>query len=206
MATFAGPPDGGSGPEAVAPVAPPPAKLRPGSVWYWVALAVFLAGVAWAVVAFGVLVGKVDSFPRVPDPGTGVISLARGGYVIYYEGPGASSGAVAGHVDVRPVSGVAAVGSLMSYSSSVAYHFGSHEGRAVLSLQIARPGRFQVRATSSVAVPGSHLAFGSSIAGWIVAAVVPAVVLGLAGIAGAIVVAIIRQTRVKRARRPQPLS
>ena len=78
------------GAENVAPTSMPPAKIRPGRVWYWVALAVLLAGVAWAVVASVLLFGQVDSFPRVPDPGQGVISLTHsGGYVIYYEGPGA---------------------------------------------------------------------------------------------------------------------
>jgi hypothetical protein len=207
MATSASPPGGGSEADAVAPLASPPAKLRPGRVWYLVALAVFLAGVAWAVVAFAVIIGRVDSFPRVPFPGTGVISLARGGYVIYYEGPGASSEArPAGHVDVRPLSASAGVGSMTSYSGSLTYQFGSHSGTAVLSLQIARPGRFQVRTTSSAAWPGSHLAFGSSIAGWIVVTAVPAAVLVLAGIVGAIVVAIIRHGRAKRARLQQPLS
>src|SRR5713101_3850174 len=101
MATSAGPPGGGGEAYPVAPVALPPAKLRPGRAWYWVALAVFLAGVAWGVVAFVVIIGRVDSFQRVPFPGTGVISLARGGYVVYYEGPGASNGDVpAGHIDV----------------------------------------------------------------------------------------------------------
>jgi hypothetical protein len=210
MATSADPPSGGVEWHPVAPVAGPPAKLRPGRVWYWMALGVFLAGVAWVVVGFVVLVGRVDSFQRVPIPGTGVISLERGGYVIYYEGPGASSGAYpAFHFNARPVPGSGARPHSVTvtlYSGSLTYHFGSHEGIALFSLQAARPGRFLYRGTSSPAVPGSHLAFGSSIAGWIAVIAVPAVVLVLAGIAGAIVVAIIRHIRAKRARVPQPLS
>ena len=206
MVTSAGPPGGGGEASAVAPVAPPPAKLRPGRVWYWVALAVFLAGVAWGVVAFVASVGRVDSFQRVPYPGTGVISLTRGDYVIYYEGPGASSGDVpAGNVNVLPLSGSPDVGNMTSYSGSLTYQFGSHEGKAIASLPITRSGRFRVRSTASAAPSGSHLAFGSSIAGWIVAAAVPTAVLVLAGIVGAIVVAIIRHTRAKRARLPQLL-
>src|SRR5712691_11887590 len=69
MATSAGPPGGGGEAYPVAPVALPPAKLRPGRAWYWVALAVFLAGVAWGVVAFVVIIGRVDSFQGVPFPG-----------------------------------------------------------------------------------------------------------------------------------------
>lgn len=159
-------------------------------------MAVALAGVAWVVVGFVVIIGQVDSFPRVPEPGTGVLILHSGGYVIYYEGPGASNGAVpGGHVGVRALSGSAAVGSITAYPGSMTYQFGSREGSAVARMQIVRPGRFLVRAISSAALPGSHLAFGPSIAGWIVAAVVPAILLVLTGIAGAIVVAIIRHRR-----------
>jgi hypothetical protein len=87
MATSSGPPTGGGGERRADVHATGEDSARP--VWYWVAVAVLLAGAAWAVVASVLLFGKVGSFPRVPDPGQGVISLTRsGGYVIYYEGPG----------------------------------------------------------------------------------------------------------------------
>src|SRR5262245_46578071 len=79
MATSASPPGGRSEADGGAPLASPPAKLRPGRVWYWVSAAVVLAGVAWVVVAFLVIIGQVDSFPRVPAPGTGVLFLPSGG-------------------------------------------------------------------------------------------------------------------------------
>jgi len=62
--------------------------------------------------------------------------------------------------------------------------FGSHEGTAALTVQIPLSGRYRVRSTSSAAPSGSHFAFGSSIAGRLVATVVPAAVLTLAGIVG----------------------
>jgi hypothetical protein len=207
MGTSIGPPTGGGVANAAAPTSVPSAKIRPGRAWYWVALAVFLAGVVWVVVALVVLFGKVDSFPRVPDPGQGVISLTHsGGYVIYYEGQGASNGNVpAGNVRVIPESAGAAVKSITAFSGSMTYQIGSREGSAVASLQIAAPGRFLVQATSSGAPPGSHLAIGSNISGGILAAVIPAVVLMLAAIVGAIVVAVVRHTRIRRARLPELL-
>lgn len=209
MATSAGPPAGGGEASAVAPVAPPPAKLRPGRVWYWVALAVFLAGVAWGVVSLIAIVGRVDSFQRVPLPGTGVVSLTRGDYVIYYEGPGVSRGNVPGvpgmHIHMDSLFEWAADGdiTMTRYHSWLNYQIGSHEDTAVLTLQIPVSGRYRVQSTSPEAPPGSYLAFGSNIAGLIVATVVPAAVLVLAGIVGAIMVAIIRHKRAKRARVPQ---
>jgi tetratricopeptide (TPR) repeat protein len=199
MATSEGPPGSGSETNTASG---PSARLRPARAWYWLALGVFLAGVAWAALMFAVLIRRVDSFQRVPDPGTGVISLTHsGGYLIYYEGPGASSGNVpTGNVHVTPVSGSAAVQSIESYSGSLTYQFGHHEGTAVATLQITHPGRFRVTATSSTAPPGSHLAIGSSIAGSIAVIVIPALLLMLAGIGGAITIAIIRHLRAKRAR------
>jgi hypothetical protein len=174
--------------------------VRPGRVWYLAALAVFLVGVAW--IAFGLIsVGhQVDSFPRVPLPAGGAVTLGHsGGYVVYYEGAGASSGRVPGfHVRISPA---AAVGSLRPYTSSVTYSFGAHQGRAVLTLQVVHPGRFLVEPSGAPAVPGgSDLAFGSSIAGRVVATVLPGIGLIFLGIIGAIVVGIIRITRVRRAR------
>jgi hypothetical protein len=173
--------------------------VRPGRVWYLVALAVLLVGVAWIVLGLISVSRQVDSFPRVPLPAGGTVALDHsGGYVIYYEGPGASRGQVPSfHVRIFP----AAVGSLRPYASSVTYSFGSHQGRAVLTLRVVHPGRFRVEPSGAPAVPGgSDLAFGSSIAGRVAGTVLPSIALIFLGIIGAIVVGIIRVARVRRAR------
>jgi hypothetical protein len=85
------------------------------------------------------------------------------------------------------------------------YQIGSREGTAVAHLEIAAPGRYLVQATSPGAPPGSHLAIGSNISGGIVAIVLPALVLALAAVGGAIVVAVVRHTRIKRERLPRLL-
>jgi hypothetical protein len=163
-----------------------------------------LAGVAWAVLMSVALIGRVDSFPRVPDLGKGVISLTHsGGYLIYYEGPGASNGYhPAVHAVVTPLSASAAVTSVNSYSGSLTYQIGHREGTAVGTVQIARPGRFLVQVTSPGALAGSYLAVGSNITAGIAAIVLPALLLALAGIGGAIAIAIIRHSRARRARLP----
>lgn len=178
-------------------------QVRPGRVWYLVALAVFLVGVAWIVLGLISVGRQVDSFPRVPLPTGGTVALDHsGGYVIYYEGPGASRGRVPSfHVRISPAAPPAAVGSSRSYSSSVTYSFGSHQGRAVLTLQVVHPGRFRVETSGAPAVAGgSDLAFGSSIAGRVAGTVLPSIALIFLGIVGAIVVGLIRTNRVRRAR------
>jgi hypothetical protein len=175
-------------------------KVRPGRIWYLAAVAVFLGGVAWLV--FGLIsVGhQIDSFPRVPLPAGGAVTLNHsGGYVIYYEGPGAKSGQIPGfHVRIVPAASSPQMGSLKSYSGSLTYSFGSHQGRAVLALRVARGGRFLVE--PSGAPSHSDLAFGSSIAGGIVGIVLGSIALIFAGIAVAIVLLVIRIVKTRRAR------
>lgn len=198
------PPDGEQeGHPPAQPATPPaapatPVKLRPSRAWYLVALVVFLAGVGWLGGRLYMLAQQVDSFQRVAAPGSGEVSLDHsGGYVIYYEGPGAADGNVPAYdVNVTARSQSSAPMSLEAYAGSLTYSFGSREGRAVLTLQVAGPGRVLIEVTDGGATPGdSSLAIGSSIAGGIVGIVVPAVVLMLVGVGGAVAVAIIRHRR-----------
>ena len=184
----------------------PPASVRPGRIWYLAALAVLLAGVAWLVIGLVTVVGQVSSFQRVALPGQGVVTLKHsGGYVIYYEARGASSGSVpALAVTVKPASGPAAVRSISPYTARVSYTFGSREGRAVLGLNIASPGRFLVRAPAAPAVPGgSDLAIGGSVAGGLAGTIVSSVLLMNAGVAGLVLIAVMRYVRARRAAPPR---
>ena len=198
------PPDGEQeghppAPPAIPPAAPAtPVMLRPSRAWYWVALAVFLAGAGWLGGRLYMLAQQVDSFQRVAVPGAGEVSLDHsGGYVIYYEGPGAADRNVPDfHVNVKARSESSAPLSLEVYRGSLTYSFGSREGRAVFTLRVAGPGRFLIEVTDAPAMSGgSSLAIGSSIAGGIVGGAVPAAVLMVVAIGGAIAVAIVRHRR-----------
>ena len=175
-------------------------KVRPGRVWYLAALAVFLGGVAWLVFGLLSLGHQIDSFPRVPLPAGGAVTLNHGGgYVIYYEGPGAKTGQIPGfHVRIVPAASSPQMGSLKTYSGSLTYSFGSHQGRAVLTFQVPRGGKFLVEPFG--APSHSDLAFGSSIAGGIVGIVLGSIALILVGIAAAIVLLVIRIVKTRRAR------
>jgi hypothetical protein len=178
-----------------------PPSIRPRRLWYLAALVVLLGGIAWLVVGLVSLGGEVNGFPRVALPASGSpVSLSHAGsYVVYYEGPGAASGSPPSfNVRIAPDSAGAAVRSLTPYGSSVTYSFGSRHGRAVLTLQISAPGRFGVTAASAPA--GSDLAFGSGIGSSIVVTVVAAVLLMLAGIAGLVVIFVVRLVRSSRLR------
>ena len=201
MATWASP--AGSGDALnVEPPAAPPARLRPGRVWYLLALAVIVAGVAWLLAGLAALNGQVNSFQRVALPGNGEITLTHSGrYVIYYEGPGAAAGkAPALSVRLRPLSASAAVQSITP-SGSVSFSFGSHADTAVLNLTVAHPGRFLLQARAPAAPAGGHVAVGSGAGGSLARIIVPFLALIVAGICGVVAVAFIRRSRGRRGRR-----
>jgi len=180
-----------------------PRKARPGRAWYLLALAVFLGGAALLVAGLLGVKGQVDGFQRVPLPQGGQVSLPHsGGYVLYYEAPGAASGQFPSfNVTVAPASAGARATSLQPYTTDVTYGFGSRQGRAVLTLQVSHPGTFRVVATGAPTVAGgSDLAFGSSIVGGIAGTVVSGGLLMVLGVAGGITLFVIRYVRISRRR------
>jgi hypothetical protein len=196
-------PAGASPPPLAGTLATSPRKARPGRAWYLLALAVFLAGAAWLVLGISGVKGQVDAFQRVPLPQGGLINLSHnGGYVLYYEAPGAATGQLPSfNVTVAPAAPAARAQSLQPYTADVTYSFGARQGRAVLTLQIAHPGTFRVATTGAPTVAGgSDLAFGSSIVGGIAGAGLPAALLMLLGVVGGIALFIIRYLRASRRR------
>jgi hypothetical protein len=179
--------------------------VRPGRIWYLLAAAIFAAGLAWLIVGIVSLVHTVDDLQRVPLPAGGTITLTHsGGYIVYYEGPGAQNGNIPHfNIRIRPASSGARVASLRQYGSQVTYNIGSRHGRAVLTLNITHPGTFRVSATGNP-VPGAGLAFGGSIATGIVGVLLPGLPLILVGVLGAVLLLVIRIVRKRSLQRPPP--
>jgi len=160
----------------------------PGRIWYLAAIVIFAAATAWLIYGIFSFAGTVNGLQRVPLPAGGTVHLAHsGGYVIYYEGPGAQSGNIPSfNVHVTPASPGASVTGLTHYRASVSYNVGSHHGRAVLTLNIARPGKFAITVSGGQGA-GADLAVGGSAARGIVGLAIPAALLILAFIGGLIV-------------------
>jgi hypothetical protein len=178
-------------------------RIRPGRIWYLIPALLIIGGIAWVVFGFVSLSSRVDSFARVPLPAGGTVALNdSGGYVVYYEGPGANSGQTPSfNVQIAPAAPPAVRGRLQSYGSSVTYTIGARQGRAVLTLQVVHPGKFAVEPSGAgAATEGSDLAFGQSIAGAIVGIVLPTIGLIFLGAVSWIILFVIRLTRTRRAR------
>jgi hypothetical protein len=182
-------------------------KLRPGRIWYLVALVTFAAAVTWLIFGYISFAGTVNGLQRVPLPAGGTVNLGHSGsYVVYYEGQGSQSGNIPSFdVHVAPASDGASVIGLTSYQSSVTYSVGSHDGRAVLTLNIAHPGKFAISATGAPAA-GSDLAVGGGIGRALVGIVLPAVPLMILAFLGGLAVFIIRIIRKSALRQAQRLS
>src|SRR5258707_6171442 len=139
-------------------------------------------------------------------PAGGTVHLAHsGGYVIYYEGPGARSRNIPSfNVHLTPASPGASVSGLSHYPASGNYSVGSHDGRAVLALNIARPGKFAITASGGQGA-GADLAVGGSVARGIVGVVLPAVPLMILAVIGGLIVFVIRIAGKAAMRRGQIL-
>ncbi len=175
--------------------------MRPGRIWYLLALALIVGGIVWLIVGLTSVVNSVNNLQRVPAPGRGTVNLTHsGGYTVYYEGPGAQGNTIpALHVNVTPASSGAAVSGLTQYGSSLVYNIGSHSGRAVLTLHVTHPGHFTVTVVGQ-RVTGADLAIGGSIGTGIVGTVAPSVPLIILGVLLAILLFVIRLIRKRSMR------
>jgi hypothetical protein len=177
----------------------------PSKVGYLVGAAVVAIGVAgaivWGALGFTSFSHQVDGFQRVSANGQGEVTFDEpGGYVIYYEAPGADEGDVpAGQASLTPggSGGSGEPVTLETYDSSLSYANGDHAGQAVLTFQIDRPGTYVLESTSD---GDGELAVGHSIAGKLVTTIVGALALGGLGLVVGAVILIVTAVRRRNAR------
>jgi len=177
--------------------------LRPARLWYWVAGTAAVAGVVWLAVDLFLGIGwsneLIEGFQRVPIPGQAEVSFAEpGGYVLYFEGAGASDTRTtipAYNVSLTSVASGQEV-SIRPYRSSQIYDHAGHSGRAVGTFRIEEPGRFLLR-TEGAPQGGANVAVGPAFHN-VAPAVAGAFILVLGGMVLTMVVAI----RRRQARHP----
>lgn len=174
----------------------------PSRKGYWFGAAIVVLGVLGAVVWVGLTFLRfsdtVDDFQRFPLNEEGVVTFAgTGGYVIYYEGPGASDGNVPeGQVQITPVDGGDPL-DLAAYDTDLTYDF-DRSGVAVLTVEVDEPGDYLLVSQSE---GDGHLAVGRSVASRLVFGLVGGFAVGGLGVVVGAIVLIV--TAVRR-RGPRP--
>ncbi|HEX7276104.1 MAG TPA: hypothetical protein VF244_01905 [Acidimicrobiales bacterium] len=177
-------------------------ETGPSRKGYWVGAALILVGVVgavlWFVFGFMSFSDTIDDFQRVPVNGEGEVTFDdTGGYVLYFEGPGASDGDVpAGQAQLTPVAGGESL-ELESYDSELSYSMSGHSGVAVLTVDIEEPGTYLLESESD---GSGELAVGRSVGSKLVTTVVGGLALGALGVMSGIVILIVTAVRRRGAR------
>jgi len=178
----------------------------PSKAGYLVGAVVIAVGVVgavlWGIFGWMSFTDTIGNLERVTANGQGEVDLAgAGGYVIYYEGPGADSGEVpAGRVSLAPAGSDEPV-TLETYDSELSYNDGDHAGYAILTFDIDTPGTYVVDSESD---GDGELAIGRSVGGKLVVTIVGALVIGGLGVVVGAVILIVTAVRRRNARSRAP--
>jgi hypothetical protein len=204
-------------PGPYAPAAPPASYdqlVRPAKSWFVVAGTVAVVGVIVAIVVFvrGMVsyTNQIENFDRTSVPGSMVVDItSTGGYSIYHEYTGAyENGLYLARPAVTVTNPSGETVNLSSYSSSVTYRSGGHEGVGIYTFDAPEPGSYEVSVSESNSNrSGSTIAVGRGIGSTLVFAIVGSMVIGFVAVLTGGVIAIVvgvKRGRSRRALMPPP--
>lgn len=178
----------------------------PSRMWYWIAAAIFLAGVTGAVLfLLPRLEALQDRLVHVVVPGEAKLPLDRtGAYTIFHEPRSVVAGTlyyakdISGlTVSLRSVASGRGV-ALAHPRATTGYTFGGRSGTSILSFEIAEPGEYSLTAgyADGRADPRTVVAVGQGVVGNLFTAILGAIGIGLGAFAAA--AAIMAITFLKR--------
>ncbi|MBL8673949.1 MAG: hypothetical protein IPK81_12270 [Rhodospirillales bacterium] len=183
----------------------------PGRIWYFVAAAIFVASIAGAVwIAIARTGGMTAGLTQIVVPGGATLELKTPGtYTIFHERTSQVDGRVYESTGISgmrvAVRSVATGKSLVvrSPSGSSTYNFGGRSGRSVLAFDVDQPGAYELTAgyDDGRREPRTVLAVGSGFLGALFATIALSMGIAFAGIAAALLIAIITLLRRRRALR-----
>lgn len=191
--------------EPVQQVTLPP--LRPRATWYWVGGGVAAVAAAIAVFLFvrGLFgfIGQVDDFSRLEVPGSTVVHLEAGEWMLYHEGRTGFGSLNATDVDVSTVPDESSI-AVQSGDLSMTYDDGTRSGVSFARFDAPADGNYRITIDDPFET-GGEVAVGrplfDALVPWLVGAVGVGGVGVLAGLTTILVVAV-RRTRAKRLRQP----
>lgn len=185
--------------------APASPAAVPGRVWYLVAIAIFLVGMA-AMAAFLItrLMSMDSGLTRFVVPGEQTLTLEPGSFTIFHEPQGVIDGKIyaGGSIEGLTVTVTGPDGSdvPLTAASSGRYSFSGHTGFSVFDFSAASPGQYVVAGRYADDTPGPQtvIAVGAEFMSGLLTTVFGS--LGIA-FAGAIVATIITIRTLVRRRR-----
>ena len=134
-------------------------RSPPGRIWYFVAVAIFLAGMA-TMAAFLItrLMDMGEGLTRFVVPGEQTLTLEPGSFTIFHEPQSVIDGKIysGGSLGGMTVSVTAPGGSAvpLSAASSGRYTLGGHTGFAVFDFTAASPGAYVIAGRYDDGAPG----------------------------------------------------
>jgi hypothetical protein len=140
------------------PIVPPPPSGggNVSSAGYWIGGAILLLGcgaaIVWFVVVIVGLVNAPDDFDRVPVPGSTIVTLDDGDWMIYQEYPGADTGRFLAPPRVVVTAPNGRDVSLRTVTNDYSYSTGSREGIGLWEFTASTAGAYTID-TSVVGEP-----------------------------------------------------
>ncbi|MGH6771361.1 MAG: hypothetical protein ACRECO_20345 [Xanthobacteraceae bacterium] len=186
-----------------------PVVIRPGRIWYLVAVLIAVAGwVGMAMVLFSGISGSAERMIRVLVPGQAELTLGeQGSYTIFHEYRSTLDGRV---YNVEGVSGLQVTvrekgtGTTVPLTSSASsnYTIGSYAGRSLFNFEVRRPGVYVLAASydRGRTEPQTVLAIDRGFVGNLIATILLAFGSAFGGMALGIATFIIVFVKRRRAR------
>ena len=173
---------------------------RAPKTWYWIALAVFVMGVAlsvvWGVTSVNDANERASAFPRTTVPGTLTVNVTEpGDQMVYFTGAGdASPGSL--RLRVKDPAGVSVP--LTPYDLAVEVDMSGRLGRAVATFAADTKGGYTVTSAAGGQRDGM-IAVGDNVTAKVLPDVLGALAVLLVSVVAAVVIVIV--TAVRRSSR-----
>lgn len=170
--------------------------MKPGKVWYLLALVPLALGIGLSVFFAFRLAGEVEAMQRVVAPGQGQVRLEAGDHVAYFETDSVHEGVAYHTTTFRMTCTVTdetgAVVPAEASSTTTSYSYGSYAGKSAFDFTTPRAGTYTI-ACEGEGGPAT-VAVGTGVGGGIVGMALS----GFGGLALAVVVFFLVRRRRKR--------
>lgn len=186
--------------------APATPATVPGRIWYFVAVGIFLVGMA-AMAAFLItrLMGMGEHLTRFVVPGEETLTLEAGSYTIFHEPQGVIDGKIyaGGSIEGLTVTVTGPDGSdvPLAAAGSGRYSLGGHTGFSVFDFTAASPGAYVIAGSYADDAPGPQtvLAVGAGFLSGLLTTIFGSLAIAFGGAIVAVIIGVTVLVKRRRA-------